>query len=260
MGKYIQTRFLGSGTYSEVYEATDIYTNRRVAIKKCKLSTEEGIPATSIKEIALLRSLQHPQIIHLIEVINTTSHIILVFEYLDFDLKTFLSKFQVNIIPLVEQFIMGLHVLHSHKIVHRDLKPQNILVSRRGALKIADFGLARTLSVRMPCYSNYVVTLWYRSPELLKGDMNYSFYIDMWSVGCIIVEMITGRPLFPGKDERNQMFLIKSAFQRDIRYFVYERVGNIPGFLMDMILGCLQLDVSIRYDTDKCLELMKLKY
>ncbi|TBT97838.1 protein kinase [Hamiltosporidium magnivora] len=134
-------------------------------------------------------------------------------------------------------------------IIHRDLKPQNILVTSNGILKIADFGLARNLNIDMPSYSSEVITLWYRSPELLVGCTTYSFYIDMWSIGCIIAESITGTPLFPGKDKVDQLSIILRETQRskkEFLNFIISKTGNIPEFLLRIILGCLEVDVDQR--------------
>lgn len=95
---------------------------------------------------------------------------------------------------------------HARKILHRDIKPQNLLISKGGELKLADFGLARAKSVPSNTYSNEVVTLWYRPPDVLLGNKKYSTSLDMWGVGCIFVEMLTGQPLFPGqKNPENQL-------------------------------------------------------
>ncbi|XP_043089100.1 cyclin-dependent kinase 16-like, partial [Puntigrus tetrazona] len=106
------------------------------------------------------------------------------------------------------QLLRGLAYCHRQKVLHRDLKPQNLLINDRGELKLADFGLARAKSVPTKTFSNEVVTLWYRPPDVLLGSTEYSTSIDIWGVGCIFYEMITGRPLFPGSTVEDELHLI----------------------------------------------------
>ena len=109
------------------------------------------------------------------------------------------------------QILRGLHHCHAHLVLHRDLKPQNVLISRSGAVKLADFGLARAFTMPLRAYSHEVVTIWYRPPEVLLGSVEYSTPLDLWAVGCILAEMADGRPLFPGESEIGQLLLIFKA-------------------------------------------------
>jgi len=106
------------------------------------------------------------------------------------------------------QILKGLSFCHSHRILHRDLKLANLLIDRKGILKLADFGLARAFGVPIRAYTHEVVTLWYRAPEILLGQQRYSTPVDMWSVGCIFAELVTKRPLFPGDCEIDELFRI----------------------------------------------------
>src|ERR1700722_16600037 len=103
------------------------------------------------------------------------------------------------------QLFKGIEYCHSRLVLHRDLKPQNLLINKKGELKIADFGLARAFGAPVRTYSNEVVTLWYRAPDVLLGSTMYSTNIDIWSIGCIFAELVTGRPLFPGSDVTDQL-------------------------------------------------------
>lgn len=194
-------------------------TGDQVALKKIKLDADdEGIPSTALREISILRTLNHPNIVMLKDVQHTLSppRLYLVFEWLSCDLKHFLDEHRTETKGLDEsllqefmyQLLLGLDYCHIRGIFHRDLKPQNILVTKDGRLKIADFGLARAFSVPMRCYTHEVVTLWYRAPEVLLGDKRYGLPLDMWSVGLMFAEMFTGRALFPGDCEIDELFQI----------------------------------------------------
>jgi len=218
--KYRKLSKIGEGTYGVVYKALDLSIKDRevfVALKKIRLEQEtEGVPSTAIREIALLRELQHPNIVRLIEVVHTTNKLHLVFEYLDQDLKKYMDSV-TSVKPLIAksfvyQLLRGLYFCHSRRILHRDLKPQNLLINRNGELKIADFGLARAFCVPLRPYTHEVVTLWYRAPEILLGGQSYSTPVDIWSVGCIFAELLTKRPLFPGDSEIDQIYKIFRVF------------------------------------------------
>jgi len=198
-----------------VYKAFDLKTNSYVALKKILVhGDEEGVPATSIREIALLKEVsKHRNIVKLTDVINENHKLYLAFEFLDKDLKGFMNCCQ-GMIPkdLVRsytyQLLLGISFCHIHRVMHRDLKPQNLLIDKNGLLKIADFGLARAFSIPLPIYTHEVVTLWYRAPEVLLGAKKYSTPIDMWSIGCIFAELITKKPIFPGDSEIDQLYKI----------------------------------------------------
>lgn len=212
--KFQKLEKLGEGTYGVVYKAKDTTTGQIVALKKIRLEAEgdEGVPSTAIREISLLRELQHPNIVNLQEVVHENNKLYLVFEFLDQDLRKYLdSKAQLGPLLLkswVYQLIRGVAHCHSHRVLHRDLKPQNLLIDKTGALKLADFGLARAFGIPMRAYTHEVVTLWYRAPEVLLGAQQYSTSIDIWSIGCIFAEMITRLPLFPGDSEIDEIFRI----------------------------------------------------
>jgi cyclin-dependent kinase len=106
------------------------------------------------------------------------------------------------------QLLSGIAFCHGHRVVHRDLKPQNLLIDKEGALKLADFGLARAFGIPIRTYTHEVVTLWYRAPEILLGSRHYSTAVDVWSAGCIFAEMATHKPLFPGDSEIDELFKI----------------------------------------------------
>ncbi|NWT92727.1 CDK18 kinase, partial [Urocynchramus pylzowi] len=197
---YIKLDKLGEGTYATVFKGRSKLTENLVALKEIRLEHEEGAPCTAIREVSLLKNLKHANIVTLHDIIHTERSLTLVFEYLENDLKQYLENcgnlMSVhNVKIFMFQLLRGLAYCHGRKILHRDLKPQNLLINERGELKLADFGLARAKSVPTKTYSNEVVTLWYRPPDVLLGSTEYSTPIDMWGVGCIHYEMVTGRPM-----------------------------------------------------------------
>eukprot|EP01118_Nematostelium_gracile_P002168 TRINITY_DN123_c0_g1_i1.p1 TRINITY_DN123_c0_g1~~TRINITY_DN123_c0_g1_i1.p1 ORF type:complete len:294 (+),score=48.02 TRINITY_DN123_c0_g1_i1:43-924(+) len=214
VGRYTKKGKLGEGTYGKVYLAQDRETRELVAMKKMILETEdEGIPSTAIREISLLKELSdHANIVKLKEVLYMRNRLYLIFEYLEHDLKAYMDSVAVMDNRLVKsylyQMIKGIAFCHSHRILHRDLKPQNLLIDKKGKLKLADFGLSRAFGIPLRQYTHEVVTLWYRAPEILLGQARYSTPVDIWSVGCIFAEMIHKLPLFPGDSEIDQIFRI----------------------------------------------------
>jgi cyclin-dependent kinase len=217
MERYMKLEKIGEGTYGVVYKAKDRVTGEILALKKIRLEAEdEGIPSTAIREISLLKELQHENIVRLCDVVHTEKKLTLVFEYLDQDLKKYLDVCdggldQNTVRSFLYQLIKGVAFCHHHRVLHRDLKPQNLLINREGELKLADFGLARAFGIPVRSYTHEVVTLWYRAPDVLMGSRRYSTPVDMWSIGCIFAEMSNGRPLFPGTSESNQLERIFKA-------------------------------------------------
>ena len=198
-----------------MYKAEVLNKNEVVALKKIRLeSEEEGVPATAIREIALLKQLRHENVVHLEDIVQADKKLYLVFEFLDQDLKQHMDSCRPKSIPMalahsyLYQLISGVAFCHSHGILHRDLKPQNLLINREGHLKLADFGLARSFGVPPRAYTHEVVTLWYRAPEILLGARRYQMAVDVWSIGCIFAEMCNGKPLFPGDSEIDELFRI----------------------------------------------------
>ncbi|KAK1321970.1 hypothetical protein QJS10_CPA03g02072 [Acorus calamus] len=216
MDQYEKVEKIGEGTYGVVYKARDRTTNETIALKKIRLEQEdEGVPSTAIREISLLKEMQHHNIVRLQDVVHSEKRLYLVFEYLDLDLKKHmdscpeLSKDPRLVKSFLHQILRGIAYCHSHRILHRDLKPQNLLIDRRtNALKLADFGLARAFGIPVRTFTHEVVTLWYRAPEILLGSRHYSTPVDVWSVGCIFAEMINRKPLFPGDSEIDELFKI----------------------------------------------------
>jgi serine/threonine protein kinase len=186
-----------------------------VALKEIHLDAEEGTPSTAIREISLMKELKHVNVVRLHDVIHTETKLILIFEYCEQDLKKYMDQhgdrgaLEPNTVrSFMYQLLKGTAFCHENQVLHRDLKPQNLLINRKGELKLGDFGLARAFGVPVNTFSNEVVTLWYRAPDVLLGSRTYSTSIDVWSCGCIFAEMISGLPLFRGRDNQDQLLHI----------------------------------------------------
>eukprot|EP00891_Asterochloris_glomerata_P007324 jgi/Astpho2/7324/e_gw1.00113.78.1_t len=208
-----RVNMVNEGTYGMVFRAKLKSDPKSFyALKKIKLAQEKhGFPLTSLREINILLSLHHANIVNVTEVLvggRDDQDVFMVMEFLEHDLKGLLEQGRLkdfgpsDIKCLMQQLLSGVAYLHDNWVIHRDLKTSNILYSNKGYLKICDFGLARQFGDPLHPYTPTVVTLWYRAPEVLLGAKGeYSTAIDMWSVGCIMAELITGKPLFASKGE-----------------------------------------------------------
>eukprot|EP00440_Ansanella_granifera_P053627 gb/GFBE01058138.1/.p1 GENE.gb/GFBE01058138.1/~~gb/GFBE01058138.1/.p1 ORF type:complete len:418 (+),score=103.32 gb/GFBE01058138.1/:1-1254(+) len=205
---------VGEGTYGAVYRAFCNRLQKYVAIKRVKMEHEdEGMPSTAIREVAVLKAADHPNVVKLLDVACSPGRLYLVFEFVDNNLKQHMKRHGLRLEPtavqaLQKQLMRGIDYCHARRIIHRDLKPQNILVDNEDLLKIADFGMARAFNLPIPKYTHEVVTTWYRSPEILFGCEEYSLGVDVWSAGCILGEMATGAALFHGDSEIDTIFQI----------------------------------------------------
>ncbi|GFQ07547.1 cyclin-dependent kinase g-2 [Phtheirospermum japonicum] len=196
---------IGEGTYGVVFRAKDKKTGEIVALKMVKMDNErEGFPMTSLREINILLSFHHPSIVDLKEVVvgSNLDSIYMVMEYMEHDLKKLMETMRQC---LMLQLLQGVEYLHDNWVLHRDLKTSNLLLNNQGELKICDFGLARQYGSPLKPYTQLVVTLCYRAPELLLGAKQYSTAIDMWSLGCIMAELLSKEPLFNGNSEIEQL-------------------------------------------------------
>lgn len=204
------------GTYGVVYRAQDKRTREIVALKKLKMEKEkEGFPITSLREINTLLKGQHPNIVTVREIVvgSHMDKIFIVMDYVEHDLKSLMETMRSRrqafsageVKCLLRQLLMAVAHLHDNWILHRDLKTSNLLLSHKGVLKVGDFGLAREYGSPLRPYTPIVVTLWYRAPELLLCAKEYSTPVDVWSVGCIMGELVLMNALFPGKSEVEQL-------------------------------------------------------
>mmetsp|Transcript_3868 Transcript_3868/g.3233 ORF Transcript_3868/g.3233 Transcript_3868/m.3233 type:complete len:259 (+) Transcript_3868:218-994(+) len=184
-------------------------------------SSDEGFPITALREIQFLKKLKHENIVNLQDVVvsyhegdnrDKKADVYLVFQYMEYDINGLMNKKVDFTIPhikcLIHQLLKAVEYLHQNDVMHRDIKSANILLSSEGSLKLADFGLAKQYDHFRKMYTNKVVTLWYRAPELLLGSTKYNKSIDVWSIGCFLAELYVGKPIFPGDVEARQIDLI----------------------------------------------------
>ncbi|KAE9620530.1 putative mitogen-activated protein kinase CMGC-MAPK family [Lupinus albus] len=209
---------IGRGSYGIVCCARNSETKERVAIKKIGNAFDNRIDAKrTLREIKLLCHMDHDNVIKIKDIMQPPDNngnfndVYIVYELMDTDLHQIIQSNQVltdeHCQYFLYQLLRGLKYIHSANVLHRDLKPSNLLLNANCDLKICDFGLARTTS-ETDFMTEYVVTRWYRAPELLLNCSEYTAAIDIWSVGCILMEIIRREPLFPGKDYVQQLALI----------------------------------------------------
>ncbi|KAK8209625.1 cyclin-dependent protein kinase-like protein Ssn3 [Phyllosticta capitalensis] len=242
--------FISSGTYGRVFKAQSRTGQVGLfAIKKFKPDKEgeiqyTGISQSAIREMALCTELEHPNVVHTVEIILEDKCIFIVFEYAEHDLLQIVHHHTQTprqpipartIQSILYQLLQGLHYLHRNWVMHRDLKPANIMVTGAGAVKIGDLGLARLFY--KPLGSLYsgdkvVVTIWYRAPELLLGARHYTPAIDLWAVGCIFAELLALRPIFKGEeaklDNKKQPPFQRNQMQKIVEIMGMPRVEEWP--------------------------------
>ena len=211
---YTRIDTIDSGTYGTVHRALCNATQRTVALKKIKLEQVGGFPITALREINILMAVRHAHVVEVLEVVvgRSNDSVYVVMEYAESDVKRLLSShralFTMAVVKrLMYQLLTAVHHLHSHFLLHRDIKTSNLLYTNSPTphLLLADFGLARPYTNPPTPLTPTVVTLWYRAPELLFGRVEYGTEVDVWSCGCVMAELLLGRPLLPGQGDMEQV-------------------------------------------------------
>nr|DAD38500.1 TPA_asm: hypothetical protein HUJ06_009141 [Nelumbo nucifera] len=208
---------IGKGAYGIVCSALNSETNEQVAIKKIANAFDNRIDGKrTLREIKLLRHMDHENVVAIRDIIpppqrEAFNDVYIAYELMDTDLHQIIRSNQAlseeHCQYFLYQILRGLKYIHSANVLHRDLKPSNLLLNANCDLKICDFGLARITS-ETDFMTEYVVTRWYRAPELLLNSSEYTAAIDVWSVGCIFMELMDRKPLFPGRDHVHQLRLL----------------------------------------------------
>lgn len=273
MDKYVLEEMIGEGTFGIIYKAKEKASNDLVAIKKFKTVDEVAIK----REIQTCSMLNHPNIVSYRTSFRYDGVFYLVFDYVCEDLVQLLSKHKSGVSPQKAQLIIfqlckALEYCHSNRVIHRDVKPDNILLDRNGTIKLCDFGIARTVHFDGDPLSDYVSTRWYRPPEQELRLGRYSFNADIWSVGCVLMELLTGRPLFPGNTQIEQLNLIQ-RYLGPLPLALYPKVPRgvvsypapchcfqdllgarcLPVGALDFLTDTLQLDPRLRLTAKECL-------
>lgn len=236
---YERVAQVGEGTYGKVYKAKNKLTGELVALKRLRLEGErEGFPITAMREIRLLQSFDHVNVVGLLEMMIEKRSVYMVFDYIDNDLTGILNHPDVRLSAanckyLFKQLTEGMEYLHSKRVIHRDIKGSNILIDGNGNIRIADFGLARRMKDvkehESPNYTNRVITLWYRPPELLLGATDYGREVDIWGIGCLLVEIFNRKAIFQGSDEISQLQSIFELMGTP-NMQTWPKMDNLPWF------------------------------
>jgi len=250
LSRYDIQQKLGKGAYGIVWKVRDKENNQTLALKKIFGAFQNSTDAQrTFREIIFLQELaDHENIITLLDVMRADNDkdIYLVFEYMETDLH---AVIRANILEdihkrfIIYQLLKAIKYMHSAKVIHRDIKPSNLLLNSECLVKVADFGLARSINSnagkdenKTQILTDYVATRWYRAPEILLGSTHYTEGVDMWSVGCILGELIGGKPMFPGTSTTNQIDRIIEVIGRPSKEDIDDIKSEFAAQLLDNLL------------------------
>ncbi|XP_073206304.1 cyclin-dependent kinase-like 1 isoform X2 [Lepidochelys kempii] len=264
MEKYEKLGKIGEGSYGVVFKCRNRDTGQIVAIKKFLESEEDPvIKKIALREIRMLKQLKHSNLVNLLEVFRRKRKLHLVFEYCDHTVLHELDKYPRGVPEhlvksITWQTLQAVNFCHKHNCIHRDVKPENILITKHAVIKLCDFGFARILTGPSDYYTDYVATRWYRSPELLVGDTQYGPPVDVWAIGCVFAELLSGVPLWPGKSDVDQLYLIRRTLGDLIPR--HQQVFSTNQFFSGVRIpdpenkGCLHMDPAERLTCEQLLQ------
>ncbi|XP_058396429.1 cyclin-dependent kinase-like 3 isoform X2 [Diceros bicornis minor] len=272
---------VGEGSYGTVMKCKHKETGQIVAIKIFYEKPEKSVNKIATREIKFLKQFHHENLVNLIEVFRQKKKIHLVFEFIDHTVLDELQHYchgleSKRLRKYLFQILRAIEYLHNNNIIHRDIKPENILVSRSGITKLCDFGFARTLAAPGDIYTDYVATRWYRAPELVLKDTSYGKPVDIWALGCMIIEMATGNPYLPSSSDLDLLHKIvlkvgnltphlqnifsKSPIFAEVVLPQVQHPKNarkkypkLNGLLADVVHACLQIDPAERISSTELL-------
>ncbi|XP_055026431.1 cyclin-dependent kinase-like 1 [Misgurnus anguillicaudatus] len=283
MEKYEKISKIGEGSYGVVFKCRNKDTGQIVAIKKFVESEDDPIiKKIAHRETRMLKQLKHPNLVNLIEVFRRKRKLHLVFEYCDHTVLNELDRYprgvpEHMVKSIIWQTLQAVNFCHKQNCIHRDVKPENILITKHQVIKLCDFGFARILTGPCDYYTDYVATRWYRAPELLVGDTQYGPPVDVWAVGCVFAELLSGAPLWPGQSDVDQLYQIRKTLGELIprhqqvfstnQFFsgvcvpepqemepLEEKYPNISYQALNLMKGCLQMDPAERLTCEQLLE------
>nr|XP_045363873.1 cyclin-dependent kinase-like 3 isoform X6 [Camelus bactrianus] len=248
---------VGEGSYGTVMKCKHKDTGQIVAIKIFYEKPEKSVNKIAAREIKFLKQFHHENLVNLIEVFRQKRKIHLVFEFIDHTVLDELQHYchgleSKRLRKYLFQILRAIEYLHNNNIIHRDIKPENILVSQSGITKLCDFGFARTLAAPGDVYTDYVATRWYRAPELVLKDTSYGKPVDIWALGCMIIEMATGNPYLPSSSDLDLLhkIVLKACLQIDpaerisstdlLHHEYFTRDGFIEKFIPELRAKILQ--------------------
>ncbi|KAG9348366.1 hypothetical protein JZ751_002101 [Albula glossodonta] len=278
MEKYEKLAKIGEGSYGVVFKCRHRETGQIVAIKKFVESEDDPvIKKIALREIRMLKQLKHVNLVNLLEVFRRKRRLHLVFEFCE---QTVLNELDRHPRGVPEAQLKSIVWQTLQACIHRDVKPENILLTKSGVIKLCDFGFARILTGPGDDYTDYVATRWYRAPELLVGDTQYGPPVDVWALGCVFAELLHGNPLWPGRSDVDQLYLIRRTLgdliprhqqvfrsnvffsgvsipEPDTREPLEKRFHSASPQALTVMKSCLVMDPSLRLS---CEELLALPY